>query len=257
MCGQPVDIDGLRSLTKKYGLILIEDASHSLGATYKGKRVGNLADITTLSFHPVKNVTTGEGGMITTNDPELAARAKSFRTHGIDLDYRARQAQPIPHRYDMNVLGFNYRITDIQCALGVSQLSRCDQFIQRRQSIAKMYEMAFDEMDAVEYFVDTEGATNAHHIFVIKLNLSKLNCDRNTFFSAMRAENIGVNVHYLPVFLHSYYKDELKFDSSICPVSQSVYHRIITLPCFPLMTDEDVADVIAAVGKVSKAYSRT
>ena len=256
MCGHPVNLDALAAICKEHSLVLIEDGAHSLGATYNGKYVGGIADITTLSFHPVKNITTGEGGMVTTSNDEYAARSKSFRAHGIDLDYRARQTQKVPHRYDMNVLGYNYRLTDIQCALGMSQLTRVDEFIARRQEIARMYDAAFAKVEYLDFLKDASNATNAHHIYVIKLNLDTLNCDRDQFFKALRAENIGVNVHYLPVHLHSYYRDVLKFPKNCCPKSVAMYERIITLPCFPLMTNKDVCDVVLACTKIAKVYAK-
>ena len=256
MCGHPANLGVLIPLCREHNLVLIEDGAHSIGATYDGKPIGGIADITTLSFHPVKNITTGEGGMVCTSNDEYAARCKSFRAHGIDLDYRTRQTQPIPHRYDMNALGYNYRLTDIQCALGISQLSKCDGFIQRRQAIAKLYDNAFQEQQCLQVLKDAPDVTNAHHIYVIKLNLNTLTCTRDDFFAALRAENIGVNVHYMPVHMHSYYSDVLKFPADCCPKSVAMYNRIITLPCFPNMTDQDVCDVVRAVGKVACVYSK-
>ena len=256
MCGQPVNLDSLSALCKEHNLVLIEDGAHSLGATYNGRPVGGIADLTCLSFHPVKNITTGEGGMVTTNNDEFGAKCRSFRAHGIDLDYRKRQAQPVPHRYDMSALGYNYRLTDIQCALGMSQLNRVDEFIARRQQIARLYDGAFNAVGYLDYLKDDPKVTNAHHVYVIKLNLDTLTCDRDTFFKALRAENIGVNVHYMPVHLHSYYRDVLKFPADCCPKSVAIYERIITLPCFPLMTDKDVCDVIRACGKIAAVYAK-
>jgi len=254
MCGQPPDMDALRRLCTKHKLVLIEDASHSIGATYQGKRVGSVADITTFSFHPVKNITTGEGGMVVTDNDELAKRARSFRAHGIDLDYRTREKQPVPHRYDMNALGYNYRITDVQCALGITQLNRCSEFIRRRQEIAAKYHSAFTIVPGVQPLDDRRDRTNAHHLFVIRLDLPQLKVNRDEIFKALRKENIGVNVHYMPVHMHSYYRDHLKYGAELCPKAVQVYQEIISLPCFPKMTNDDVDDVVAAVIKVVQHY---
>eukprot|EP00932_Pfiesteria_piscicida_P011621 SRR837773.22809.p1 GENE.SRR837773.22809~~SRR837773.22809.p1 ORF type:complete len:629 (+),score=180.02 SRR837773.22809:144-1889(+) len=254
MCGQPPDLDELRRICTKHRLVLIEDASHAIGATYKGQMIGSIADITTFSFHPVKNITTGEGGMVVTNREDFAQRARSFRAHGIDLDYRTREKQPVPHRYDMNALGYNYRITDIQCALGIKQLERIDHFIQRRQEIAKLYFDAFADVPGVSMLVDRADRTNAHHLCVMRLDLAQFTADRDEIFKALRKENIGVNVHYMPVHMHSFYRDSLKFSEDLCPQARAVYQEIISLPCFPKMTDEDVKDVVRAVSKVSAHF---
>lgn len=254
MCGQPADLAPLLDMARRHGLVLIEDASHSAGATYQGARVGSIADITTFSFHPVKNMTTGEGGMTLTNNDEFARRMRSFRSHGIDLDFRKRQLQPVPHRYDMAHLGYNYRLTDLQCALGIAQLKRISQFVTRRQQIAAIYGGAFKAIDAIDPLVELPDRTNAHHLYVIRLRLELLQCDRDQVFKALRAENVGVNVHYMPVQMHSFYSETLGYGKQICPRAQSVYSQVISLPCFPSMSNADVDDVIAAVTKVANAY---
>lgn len=261
MCGQPVDLDPLLAIARRHGLVLIEDASHAIGASYKGRKVGNIADITTLSFHPVKNITTGEGGMVCTNDAGFFARASMFRTHGIDRSYKDREAQA-SHRYDMVALGYNLRITDIQCALGIQQMTRLDQFIARRNEICARYTAAFAGFDTLVPVRDIPGVTvNAHHLYVVRLRLENLTCDRDTFFTALRKERIGVNVHYLPVHAHAYYQNN--FDGAYspieahCPEANALYKEIVSLPCFPLMTDGDVDDAIAAVAKVQNAFTAT
>lgn len=258
MCGQPCDYDPLLQLCKDHGLILIEDAAHALGASYKGRKVGSFADLTCLSFHPVKNITTGEGGMVVTNDEGLYKRACMARCHGIDRDYKSRESQST-HRYDMVDLGYNHRLTDIQCALGSSQLKKLDSFIQRRNEIANAYATAFKDCPGVSTIRDIDGVVNAHHLAVIRLNLDKLKCDRDEFFAALKGEKIGVNVHYTPVHRMAYYQSDV-FNGSyssadICPNAVALYTEIISLPCFPLMTDQDIEDVIAAVIKVYNTYA--
>jgi len=252
--GQPSDLDELSALAERHGLVLIEDASHALGATYRSRRVGSLARMTTFSLHPVKHVTTGEGGMVTTDDPELAARLRRFRSHGILSDFRQRE-QAGSWVYDMAVLGFNYRLTDLQAALGLSQLPKLDDWLARRRAIAARYTTAFAALEAVEPPTVLPDRECAWHIYVIRLRADRLRVDRARVFQALRAENIGVNVHYVPVPWHSYYA-ALGYRKGTWPVAEDAYERMITLPIFPGMTDADVADVIAAVTKVVEHYAR-
>jgi perosamine synthetase len=261
MCGQPCDLDELLKITKKHNIILIEDASHSLGSSYKNRKVGSIADITTFSFHPVKNITTGEGGMITTNNLNFYKRSLMFRSHGIDRSYKDRQANT-SHRYDMIELGYNLRITDIQCALGIEQMKRLDKFIIRRNEICKIYNDAFSTFDTLIPVQDIPEVTcNAHHLYVIRLLLVNLNCDRDQFFTALQKENIGVNVHYLPVHAHAFYQQKFSGKYSpiekFCPEANALYKTIISLPCYPLMTNEDAYDVVSAVAKVQNFYTKT
>jgi len=254
MCGQPCDYDALRNIADEHNLVVIADASHSLGGKYNGRHVGTVADLTTLSFHPVKNITTGEGGMICTNNKELGDRARIFRQHGITRDHKERTNLGV-HYYEMQELGYNYRITDIQCALGSSQLAKLDGFIQRRQEVAAEYHAAFEGETTFTPVVDLEGRENAHHLFVIRLQLEQLNATRDQVYDALRAEGLGVNVHYLPVHMHPYYR-KLGYAEGLCPVAEALYDEIISLPCFPSMTSEDVNCVITAVKKVCHAYAK-
>jgi UDP-4-amino-4,6-dideoxy-N-acetyl-beta-L-altrosamine transaminase len=251
--GQPSDLAELNALAKQCGVVLIEDASHALGAIYQGHRVGSLSDMTTFSLHPVKHITTGEGGMITTNDPESASRLRMFRNHGITTDNRQRQAMG-SWFYEMVDLGFNYRITDFQCALGLSQLTKLSAWVQRRREIAARYTSAFSTLPEIEIPTELSDRKSSWHLYVIRLNLDLLRADRSEVFKALRAENIGVNVHYIPVPWHPYYQ-QLGYRKGLWPVAEAAYERLISLPIFPGMTDIDVADVIEAVNKVI-AYFR-
>ncbi|HXG87646.1 MAG TPA: UDP-4-amino-4,6-dideoxy-N-acetyl-beta-L-altrosamine transaminase [Vicinamibacterales bacterium] len=253
--GQPCDYDALWEIGARRGLVMIGDAAHALGADYQGRRVGSLTDMTTFSFHPVKQITTGEGGMVTTDDDILAARARVFRTHGITTDHRQREAQGV-FFYEMVDLGFNYRLTDFQCALGLSQLARLDGFVARRRQIAAEYDRAFAGMTAVTPLVQASDRRNSYHLYVIQLDLEQLTASRNEVFAALRAENIGVNVHYIPVHLHPFYRRNFATGPGDCPVAEHVYDRIITLPLFPAMSDGDVADVVTAVDKVVGHFRR-
>ncbi len=253
--GQPADIDELLELAHSRDALLIEDASHALGAEYRGRREGPLADMTTFSLHPVKLMTTGEGGMVTTNDAELATRLRAFRNHGITTTARQRETAGSWY-YEMTDLGFNYRLTDIQSALGRSQLRKIHSFIARRQYIAERYTRAFREVEEIETpFVETDR-TSAWHLYVIRLNLEKLRVGRKEVFQALRAENIGVNVHYIPVPWHPYYQN-LGYQRGHWPVAEHEYQRVITLPLWPGMTDADVGQVIEAVNKVTAAYRKS
>ena len=253
--GQACDYDALRAIADRHGLVLVADACHALGGSYKGRPVGSLADLNIFSFHPVKHITTGEGGMITTDDPELARRMQIFRNHGITTDHRQRE-QRGSWFYEMVDLGYNYRLTDLQCALGMSQLRKLPDWVARRQAIARQYNAAFAEMPAVGSLGMREEVSHAYHLYMIRLDLEQLQATRAEVFSALIAEGIGVNVHYIPVHLHPFYRERFGTGPGLCPVAEAAYEQLITLPIFPHMSDGDVDDVIAAVGKVTEAYKR-
>ena len=249
--GHPAALDELRELGKQHGALLIEDASHALGAEYHGKCVGGIADMTVFSFHPVKHLTTGEGGIVTTNDTRLAETLRRFRNHGISSDARARQGSG-EWFYEMVLLGFNYRLTDIACALGLSQLEKLAANLARRREIAAQYAEAFRDLPIVTPSV-REGVNPAWHLYPIRLQLEMLCCGRAETFKALRAENMGVNVHYVPVYRHPYYRERFQSKESY-PVAEDAYERLISLPMFHSMTTQDVKDVICAVYKVISHY---
>jgi perosamine synthetase len=253
--GQPCDYDELRGLVSQHDLFLVADACHAPGATYKGRSVGSLADLSAFSFHPVKHISTGEGGMITTDDSELARRMRIFRNHGITTDHRQREQQG-SWIYEMVDLGYNYRLTDVQCALGLSQLRKLPEWVARRQAIARQYDEAFAELPAVEPLGLREEVSHAYHLYVVQLGLEHLRADRGQVFSALVAEGIGVNVHYIPVHLHPFYRKRFGTGPGLLPVAEAAYQRLITLPIFPRMRRQDVDDVIRAVRKIVNAYSR-
>lgn len=253
--GQPCDYDALREVADRYRLILVADACHALGATYKGRLAGSLADLNVFSFHPVKHITTGEGGMITTDNPDFAERMRIFRNHGITTDYRQREKQG-SWFYEMVDLGYNYRITDIQCALGLSQLNKLPGWVKRRQEIAQKYDAAFAEFPAIRPLKVRADVSHAYHLYIVRFDLSRLRATRAEIFTALRAEGIGVNVHYIPVHLHPFYRERFGTGPGLCPVAEATYEEIITLPLFPRMSDNDVEDVITAVHKVVRAYQK-
>jgi perosamine synthetase len=232
--------------------LLIEDACHALGAEYRGKRVGGIADMTVFSFHPVKHLTTGEGGMVTTNDARLAETLRRFRNHGISSEARQRQ-EAGQWFYEMVLLGFNYRLTEIACALGLSQLERLDANVARRREIAAQYGEAFRDLPAIVIPAVREDVNPAWHLYPIRLKLEMLAVGRGEIFQALRAENIGVNVHYIPVHQHPYYRERSKSKESY-PVTEHAYERLISLPMFHSMTVQDVEDVIHALLKVVTHY---
>jgi perosamine synthetase len=252
--GQPADYDALQPLADAHGLSLVADACHALGGGLRGRPVGSLARLTCFSFHPVKHVTTGEGGMVTTSDADLAARMRVFRNHGITTDHHQRELEGA-FSYEMTELGFNYRLSDIQCALGIEQLKRLSQFIARRRTIAARYRLALANVPGVAPLHVRPDVEHAYHLYVVRLDLDTLRVNRNQIFRAMRAENIGVNVHYIPVHLHPYYQQTLGTRPGLCPAAERAYEGLLSLPMFPAMTDRDVDDVIAAVSKVVTYYS--
>ena len=252
--GHPADLDELRELARARGLALLDDAAHALGAEYRGRPVGGQADLTTFSFHPVKHVTTGEGGMVVTDDAALAARAARFRNHGITTG-AAERFQSGEWFYEMADLGFNYRLTDVQCALGLSQLAKLDRFLARRAAIAARYREALGSLAGVALQAVAPDVRHAWHIFPLLLDLERLASDRRAIFTALRAEGIGVNVHYIPVYWHPYYQ-RLGYPKGLCPVAERAYERLLTLPLFPAMEDRDVEDVVTAVRRVITHYAR-
>ncbi len=252
--GQAADLDELRAVASRHGLTLIEDAAHALGATYRGRRVGSVSDLTTFSTHPVKHVTTGEGGVITTGNAEQAQQMRWFRSHGITSDHRQRTEKG-SWFYEMVALGYNYRLPDINCALGLSQLGKLDGWLARRRAIAAAYGAAFAGLPAIRPLAVRPDREPAWHIYPVQLDLERLRVGRAQVMAALRAENLGVNVHYIPVYWHPYYRD-LGYRPGLCPAAEAAYERLVTLPLFAAMTDRDVEDVVEAVSKVVAAYAR-
>ncbi len=241
--GQPCDYDALRGIAQRHGLALVSDACHALGGAYRGQPIGSLADLSTFSLHPVKPITCGEGGVITTNDAALAGAMRTFRSHGISSDFRQREKQG-SWAYEMVSLGYNYRLSDLQCALAASQLRKLPGWVARRQEIARRYDAAFAGHAHFQSLETRAGISHGYHLYVIRL---RADVDRNATFQALRAARIGVNVHYAPVHLHPFYRDHLGTGPGLCPVAEKAAAEILTLPIFPRMSDADVEDVITAV----------
>lgn len=254
--GQSVDLDPILELAKKYNLTVIEDAAHALGTKYKGKFIGSISDMTEFSFHPVKTVTTAEGGIITTNRKDLYEKLILFRTHGItrNTEFMENKNEG-PWYYEQIDLGYNYRITDLQCALGITQMDKLDEFIKRRKELVEMYNESLSKIDGVIIQKEEEFSDTSRHLYIMKLDLDKFKVGKKEIFEALLAENIGVNVHYLPVYLHPYYK-KLGYEKGLCPNAEELYDSMITLPLYPGMSDDDFYDVINAVNKVLGYYRK-
>jgi len=254
--GAPCEYDALRSICRKHHLLLIEDAAHSIGTSYRGAAVGNIADLTTFSFHPVKTITAGEGGAVMSRDPELAQRVRMFARHGItrDRDLLKERGNSTWY-YEQQMLGYNYRLTDFQCALALSQMEKLDHFVARRKELVQRYDEALGEVPEVHVQREYEGADTVRHLYILRLDLDRFTCGRREFYDAMQAENIGVNVHYIPVYWFPYYQS-LGYQKGLCPNAEAYYESSMTLPLFYSMTDQDQEDVISAVKKVLDFYRK-
>jgi perosamine synthetase len=253
--GHPADLDSILCLAERHGLIVIEDACHALGAEYRGRRVGSVAHMTVFSFHPVKHLTTGEGGMVTTDNPVFAETLRRFRNHGISSNARQRQSAGQWY-YEMVLLGFNYRLPDVACALGLQQMKKLEANLARRRQIAARYAAEFHNMSGVFAPQTREDVKPAWHLYPIRLDLTKLSAGRGEVFRALRAENIAVNVHYIPVHRHPYYCDRFGYKGGEYPVAEAAYECLISLPMFHGMTDSDIEDVVRALGKVLAHFER-
>jgi len=233
--GLPAELDELAALARQHGLLLVEDACHAPGAEYRGRRVGSIADLTAFSFHPVKHLTTAEGGMVSANDAALAARLRSLRNHGISTDHRQRE-QAGTWEYDMAELGYNYRLNDVQCALGLAQLKRLPQTLARRRALAARYQERLGQQPQLRLPVEPQGRRHAWHLYAVRVNGADPAAARRRIFTQLRAAGIGVNVHYLPVYLHSYYR-RLGYQPGLCPVAEHAYAGLLSLPMWHGLTE--------------------
>lgn len=253
--GQSVELDRLLSHCHKHGLVLIEDGAHVIGTKYNGKWNGSIADMTTLSFHPVKTVTGGEGGAVLTNNQEYYQKLLLYRTHGITRDPELMEHEMDGSwYYEQVALGMNYRMTDMQAALVISQLNKLPKFSSRRKEIVKAYDEAFGRLPQVILQKEIPQSDTTRHLYILRLNLSKLKIGRKQFFEALGAENICCNVHYIPVYYFPYY-ERLGYKKGLCPKAEKLYEEIISLPLYYAMTDQDVQDVIKAVTKIASYYA--
>ncbi len=242
--GHPAEMDALRKIADAKDLALLEDASHSLGAEHRGRSVGTLADVTTLSFHPVKGITTGEGGAVLTDDPRIAERCRSFRSHGIERDRRKLSRDDGPWYFEMTDLGYNYRITDFQCALGISQLRKLERFVARRRELAARYDRLLAPMAEVRTPAVASHVSSAWHLYPILVPAEK----RRQVFELLREAGIGVQVHYIPIYRHPYYRNRLGVGGSDFPETEEFYARAISIPLHPALTAKDQDRVVEQLG---------
>ena len=255
--GQAVENEEIRKICNENHLIFIEDAAHAIATKYNGKQVGSLADMTCFSFHPVKTITGGEGGAVTTNDEEFYKKLVLAHTHGITHDEALMEDAPHegPWYYEEISLGYNYRITDFQAALLISQMTKLDYFAARRKEIVKRYNEAFEQIPEIIVQKEIPQSDTCRHLYIIRLDLDKLGCTRREFFDAMSAENVQCQIHYVPVYWFPYYR-HLGYKKGICPKAEEVYKGIMSIPLYPKMSDQDVEDVICAVKKLVENYRR-
>jgi len=249
--GQPCDYEEILKIAKTHKLLVIEDAAQALGAEYQGKKIGSFADLTILSFHPVKTITTGEGGMVVTSNKNFYKKLKIFRHHGI-----VKKPEKGGWYYEIENLGHNFRITDFQCALGLSQLKKINKFLKRRREIVAKYNKAFKEIKEIVLPIEKKERKSAWHIYIIQLSLEKLKANRKEIFEAFQKEGIGAQVHYLPLHLQPFFKKKFGYKLGNFPIAERYYQRAITLPLFPKMTNRDVNKVIEVVKKTINFYKK-
>ena len=250
LCGQPCDMQAIHALSQQYGFKIIEDASHAIGGKYQGEPIGNCrySDITIFSFHPVKIITTGEGGMALTNDTILAERMALLRSHGITRDpAQMTHAPDGPWYYQQIDLGFNYRMTDIQAALGISQMERLDEYVTRRHALAQRYDELLADLPVTTPWQHPDGYSGLH-LYVIRLHLNKINATHRQVFEALREQGIGVNLHYIPIYQQPYYQ-AMGFQQGYCPDAEQYYAEAISLPLYPKLTQNAQVTVISALAK--------
>ncbi len=253
--GHPCDMEAILELASRYEMAVLEDAAHALPAHYEGRPVGTLGTLTAFSFYATKNMTTGEGGMLT-GDPQLVEKARVLSLHGMSADAWKRYSAEGSWYYEVVAPGFKYNMTDIQASLGLHQLRRLPGFHRRRQEIVHRYNEAFSEVEEVQTPAERPGIGHAWHLYVLRLNLETLTIDRARFIQELGARNIGTSVHFIPIHLHPYYRDRYGYQPTSFPVAFREYQRIVSLPLYPGMSDQDVDDVIEAVSEVVRRYRR-
>lgn len=254
--GQPCEMNPILELAAKYKLKVVEDAAHALPAIYQGKNVGTVGDITCFSFYATKPITTGEGGMVTTENDEYAERISIMSLHGISKDAWKRYTSEGSWYYEILYPGYKYNLTDIAAAIGLEQLKKCDQFWEARKRIATVYNYAFTDVPEIQTPACTPALKHAWHLYVIQLRLERLRIGRSEFIEALKKAGVATSVHFIPLHLHPFYRDTFGYKPQDFPTASAAFERIISLPIYPRMTEMDVETVIAAVKKVARENRR-
>lgn len=252
--GQPCRMDEILACARKHSLVVIEDAAHAIGATYRGRMVGTLGHVAAFSFYAIKNITTAEGGMITTDDEQLAEQMRLLSLHGISKDAWKRYSSTGTWYYEVVCAGYKCNMTDIQAAMGIHQLRRLGQFLEARRTYAGMYDNAFGEMSEIRIPHVRSDVGHAWHLYAVQLDVDRLTINRDQFIEALRDQNIGTSVHFIPVHLHPYYRQAFGYRRGDFPNAERIYDGIISLPLYPRMTEDDVRDVIAAVKRLVRRH---
>ena len=252
--GQACEMDKIMDLAEKYDLYIIEDAAHAIGSKYKDKRIGSIGDFTCFSFYATKNITTAEGGMITTKHGDLADKIRMLSLHGISKDAWKRYSSEGSWYYEITYSGYKYNMSDLQASIGIHQMKKLDQMQKRREEIAEKYNRAFGQIPQITTPTVKKYTTHAWHLYPVQVNSELLSINRNEFIEALKAENIGTSVHFIPLHLHPYYKEKYGFKGDDFPIAESLYNNEISLPIYPKMEDKDVEDVISAVKKIINYY---
>jgi dTDP-4-amino-4,6-dideoxygalactose transaminase len=256
MGGQPCEMDRIQQIAQHYNLKVIEDAAHALPARYRGKTVGTIGDITCFSFYATKTITTGEGGMATTDNPEWGERMRIMSLHGISKDAWKRYTSEGSWYYEILYPGYKYNLTDIAAAIGIEQLKKCHRFWEIRQRYAGLYSQGFQDIPAITVPAVAQDVQHAWHLYIIQLELEQLRIGRSEFIEFLKAEHIGTSVHFIPLHLHPYYRQTFHYRPEDFPTANAVFKRIISLPIYPSMTEADVQRVCGAVGKIVGQYRR-
>jgi dTDP-4-amino-4,6-dideoxygalactose transaminase len=256
LAGHPCDMDSILSLAETHGLTVVEDAAHAIESEYKGRKVGSIGDMTAFSFYATKNMTTGEGGMLTTNDDQLADKARILSLHGISKDAWKRYSDEGYRHYDIIYPGYKYNMFDIQASLGLHQLDKLEDFWRRRKHYTQLYNQAFAQIPEVLTLSEADDVRHAYHLYIILVKTEKLGADRDTIMRAIQAENVGVGVHFRTIHLHPYYETAFGYRRGDFPRAEYASDRVISLPLYPKMSEQDVRDVIAVVQRVISAYRR-
>jgi dTDP-4-amino-4,6-dideoxygalactose transaminase len=254
--GHPCRMDDILAIANSRSIPVVEDAAHALGATYKGKKIGSVGELACFSFYAIKNITTGEGGAVALNDEKLAEKIRLYSLHGMSKDAWKRYSSKGAWYYEVMYPGFKYNLTDLQAALGLCQMDRLEGFLARREHLASLYDAAFAGAKELSTLTVEKDVKHARHLYPILLNLETLSIDRGQFIEELRAENIGTTVNFIPVHMHPYYRESLGYEAADFPVAENAYERLISLPLYPRMTDQDAQDVVEAVKKVARNYRK-